>query len=173
MANINSHAFDLAVEAGMALYASKRLNQMTNDNAMKALASEILTAYLGIAIDPSLNAALGYAQSARATIFCGEITDRQELLLADLFAKAMLSVVADHATCKNSLQVPFPAPATKATVEDFAARLFSLHGFMLLHSAGSKGRPTITISFPDLKEARQFHDVLVELSQHRAAPEGK
>lgn len=117
MTDINPHAFDMAVKAGMALYASKRLNQMTNDDAMKALASEILLTYMGIAIDPSLNAALDYAQRARANIFFGEITDRQEILLADLFAKAMLSVVADRATCKVSLQVP-PAPVSRERVSD-------------------------------------------------------
>lgn len=94
MANINSHAFDMAVKAGVALYASKRLNQMTNDEAMKTLASEILQAYLEMAVNPTLETALAYGLEARATIFCGEITDRQELLLADLFAKAMMQRAA-------------------------------------------------------------------------------
>lgn len=50
-------------------------------------------------------------------------------------------------------------------VSDYATRLFDLHGFMLLESY--RGKPAVTVTFPDMKEAQQFHNTLVELSQHR------
>ncbi|CDZ55078.1 hypothetical protein [Neorhizobium galegae] len=58
-----------------------------------------------------------------------------------------------------------PPSETKATVEEYATRLFSLHGFMLCEEY--RGKYAVTVTFPDLKEAQQFHGTLVELSQHR------
>jgi hypothetical protein len=61
------------------------------------------------------------------------------------------------------------APAEQqVTVTDFATRLFDLHGFMLLETYRDK--PAVTVTFPDLKQAQQFHDALVELSTHRPRP---
>lgn len=61
-------------------------------------------------------------------------------------------------------------PQTNMTVADYATRLFDLHGFMLLETY--RGKHAVTVTFPDLKEAQQFHNTLVELSQHRATTEG-
>lgn len=54
-----------------------------------------------------------------------------------------------------------------ATVADFATRLFDLHGFMLLEIY--RGKHAVTVQFPDLQEAQQFHNTLIELSQRRPA----
>ncbi|MBO9194376.1 hypothetical protein J5277_09685 [Rhizobium sp. 16-449-1b] len=51
------------------------------------------------------------------------------------------------------------------SVSDYATRLFDLHGFMLLETY--QGKHAVTVTFPDLQEARQFHGALVELSTHR------
>lgn len=59
-----------------------------------------------------------------------------------------------------------PPPSTHMTVADYATHLFDLHGFMLLETY--KGRHAVTVTFPERKEAEQFHNTLVELSQHRA-----
>lgn len=61
-------------------------------------------------------------------------------------------------------------PATD-TLADFATRLFDLHGFMLLETY--RGKHAVTVTFPDLKEAQQFHNTLAELSQHRSSSEDK
>lgn len=55
------------------------------------------------------------------------------------------------------------------TLSDFATRLFDLHGFMLQETYRDK--PAVTVTFPDLKEAQQFHNTLVELSTHRPRPQ--
>ncbi|NEI60970.1 hypothetical protein GR243_03525 [Rhizobium leguminosarum] len=60
------------------------------------------------------------------------------------------------------------APRTHGTVADYATRLFDLHGFMLLEAYREK--PAVTVTFPDLKQAQQFHNTLVELSTHRSRP---
>ncbi|WP_245494992.1 hypothetical protein [Rhizobium ruizarguesonis] len=59
-------------------------------------------------------------------------------------------------------------PAEHVTLADYATRLFDLHGFMLLETYRDK--PAVTVTFPDLKEAQQFHNTLVELSTHRPRP---
>lgn len=63
-----------------------------------------------------------------------------------------------------SLKAALAAPA----VEDYATRLFDLHGFMLLETY--RGKHAVTVTFPDLEEAQQFHSALVELSTHRPRP---
>lgn len=68
---------------------------------------------------------------------------------------------------KETTQADTPAPVTQMTVADFADRLFNLQGFMLCEEY--RGKPEVTITFPDLRQAQQFHGTLVELSQHRAA----
>lgn len=61
---------------------------------------------------------------------------------------------------------PSPAPSTNAELSDYADRMFNLHGFMLREEY--RGKPAVTITFPDDKEANQFHRALCELSQHRS-----
>jgi len=58
-------------------------------------------------------------------------------------------------------------PAQHVTVADYATRLFDLHGFMLLETY--RGKHAVTVQFPDLQEAQQFHNTLIELSQRRPA----
>lgn len=91
---------------------------------------------------------------------------------ADFKARILSALSPSKIEAGENTAEAAPPPVTDLGVTDFANRLFNLHGFMLLHSAGSDGKPTITISFPDLKEAQQFHNTLVELSQHRATTEG-
>ncbi|WP_065091449.1 hypothetical protein [Rhizobium leucaenae] len=50
-------------------------------------------------------------------------------------------------------------------VRVFANRLFNLEGFMLLETY--KGKPAVTVTFPDQKQANHFHSALVDLSRHR------
>jgi hypothetical protein len=58
-------------------------------------------------------------------------------------------------------------PVEHMAVADYADRLFTLSGFMLLETYREK--PEVTVTFPDLKEAQQFHNTLVDLSQQRSA----
>lgn len=111
MHELNSHAFETAIAAGMKLHASKRLNTMTNDEAMKALATEVLQTYMGIAVDGALTSARECAAWVNKALFL-DLAEHQELLLADIIAKALVAdrtrratVVAENATCKSGLQV--------------------------------------------------------------------
>jgi hypothetical protein len=111
MADINSRAFQAAIAAGTKLYASKRLNTMTNDEATKALATEMLQTYIGIAIDGALTSARECAAWVNKALFL-DLAEHQELLLADIIAKALVADrtqrpadVAQNATCKGGLQV--------------------------------------------------------------------
>lgn len=65
----------------------------------------------------------------------------------------------------EAIKAAQPPAAEQMTLADYAARLFDLHGFMLLETYRDK--PAVTVTFPDLKEAQQFHSALVELSTHR------
>lgn len=85
---------------------------------------------------------------------------KEELFLA-------LEEVQEVSERGNSPTPPSPH-VVGPTLEDFATRLFDLHGFMLLETYRDK--PAVTITFPDLKQAQQFHDALVELSTHRPRP---
>lgn len=58
--------------------------------------------------------------------------------------------------------------AATPSVTDFADRLFNLHGFVL--SEVYRGKHAVTVTFPNLAEAQQFHGALIELSQHKTAP---
>lgn len=80
---------------------------------------------------------------------------------------AAQNVLAEIVVTAAKAQTPSPAPLS---VADYATRLFDLHGFMLLETY--RGKHAVTITFPDLKEAQQFHNALVELSQHRVTLEG-
>lgn len=111
MPELNSHAFETAIAAGMKLHASKRLNTMSNDEAMKALATEILQTYMGIAVNGALTSARECAAWVNKVLFL-DLAEHQELLLADIFAKTIVAdraqreaVVAVTATCKGGLQV--------------------------------------------------------------------
>lgn len=111
MPELNSHAFETAVAAGMKLHASKRLNTMTNDEAVKALATEVLQTYIGIAVNGALTPARECAAWINKALFL-DLTEHQGLLLADIVAKALVadraqrqSLVAEDATCNGSLQV--------------------------------------------------------------------
>jgi hypothetical protein len=91
MAEMNSHAFETAVAAGMKLHASKRLNTMTNDD--------------------DLTSARECAAWANKALFL-DLTEHQELLLADIIGKTLVAdrarhqaVVAENATCKGCLHV--------------------------------------------------------------------
>lgn len=61
------------------------------------------------------------------------------------------------------------AASPHLTVTEHANRLFNLHGFMLLEEY--RGKPAVTITFPDHAEANQFHRALCELSQHHTEEE--
>lgn len=49
------------------------------------------------------------------------------------------------------------------TVEDFASHLFNLEGFMLYEE--HRGKPAVTVTFPDSEQAWKFYEGLVWLSQ--------
>ncbi|GLR54986.1 hypothetical protein KYK30_32715 [Shinella yambaruensis] len=111
MADLNSRAFQATIAAGTKLYASKRLNTMTNDEAMKALATEILQTYVAIAVEGALTSARECAAWVNKALFL-DLTQQQELLLADVIGKALVAdrarhqaVAAENATCKGGLQV--------------------------------------------------------------------
>lgn len=111
MPELNSHAFETAIAAGMKLHASKRLNTMTNDEATKALATEVLQTYMGIAVNGALASARECAAWINKALFL-DLAEQQELLLADTIAKALVadraqrqSLIAENATCSGGLQV--------------------------------------------------------------------
>lgn len=54
-----------------------------------------------------------------------------------------------------------------ATAAEFSDRMFNLHGFMLCER--HNGKHAVTVTFPNLSEAQQFHGALVDLSRHRTA----
>ena len=60
-----------------------------------------------------------------------------------------------------------------ATAREFADRMFKLSGFML--SEEYRGKPAVTITFPDNAERNQFYSAIVDLSTHKtpAAPAAK
>lgn len=62
-----------------------------------------------------------------------------------------------------------PTPSPDLSLSGYANRLFNLHGFMLLEEY--RGKPAVTITFPDQAEANQFHRALCELSRHRSDKE--
>jgi len=62
-----------------------------------------------------------------------------------------------------------PDLSADLSLAGYANRLFNLHGFMLLEE--HRGKPAVTITFPDQAEANQFHRALCELSRHRSDKE--
>lgn len=102
------------------------------------------------------------------------LRDEVEKTVAILAGIGVGSLPDDYPLSKLASGALNPEPQTKMTVADFATRLFDLHGFMLLETY--RGKHAVTVTFPDLQEAQQFHNALIELSQHRVTPrtlEGK
>lgn len=59
----------------------------------------------------------------------------------------------------------------KATAREFADRMFNLAGFML--SEEYRGKPAVTITFPDNAERNQFYSAIVDLSTHKTPSIGQ
>lgn len=78
---------------------------------------------------------------------------------------ALSAALTPHGEEAAATPAPQQHVRDDATITDFANRLFNLHGFMLCEEY--RGKPAVTITFPNLKEAQQFHAALVDLSQHK------
>lgn len=102
-----------------------------------------------------------FTLDGRFTNLVGENEEDAQLTGEDYFTKDFI--------VRPLYKTPAPAELSTGTVADFARRLFDLHGFMLLETYN--GKHAVTVTFPDLQEAQQFHGVLVELSTHRPRPQ--